>query len=105
MRWVFERGQTEIILAPTGALGLDFAGKLTKVDPRLVHGPVEIPELPALRRVHLLPTEAEYVLPETEAYCELFGRPGDRLLAAAPLLQWLAWGPSGSLPGGLPAGA
>jgi fatty-acyl-CoA synthase len=80
MRWVFERGQTEIILAPTGALGLDFAGKLTKVDPRLVHGPVELPELPALRRVHLLPTEAEYVLPETEAYCELFGRPGDRLL-------------------------
>lgn len=80
MRWVFERGQTEIILAPTGALGLDFARKIAEVDPRLTHGEVSVPELPALRRVHLLPTEGEHVLPESDAYHELYGRDGDRLV-------------------------
>lgn len=80
MRWVLERGESEWVIAPTGALGLDFAGKLAKVDPRLAHGEVRIPELPALRRVHLLPSEDERVRPESEAYAALFGREGDPLL-------------------------
>jgi fatty-acyl-CoA synthase len=80
MRWVFEQGKTDLIIAPSGALGLDFAGKLAKVDSRIVHGVVSIPELPSLRRVLLLPTEQERVLPDTDAYAELFGREGDSLL-------------------------
>jgi fatty-acyl-CoA synthase len=81
MRWVFEKGQTELIIAPTSALGLDFAQKIAKVDPRLVHGEVTLPELPAFRRVLLLPTEEELVNPDTDAYRELFGRAGDPILS------------------------
>jgi fatty-acyl-CoA synthase len=80
MRWVFDRGETEILIAPTGALGIDFAGKLAKVDSRIVHGPISIPDLPSLREAILLPTKGEHVLPETEAYSVLFGRDGDPTL-------------------------
>ncbi|MBW2499155.1 MAG: acyl--CoA ligase, partial [Deltaproteobacteria bacterium] len=81
MRWVLERGESELIVAPTGALGIDFADKLARVDPRLAHGEVSLPELPALRRVHLLPTEGERVLPDTQAYRDLFGDRSDPTLS------------------------
>jgi len=81
MRWVFDRGQTEIVIAPNNALGLDFAAKLTKVDQRLAHGDISIPELPALRHVHLLPTEDNRLLPDSDAYGALFGRDGDPILS------------------------
>jgi len=82
MRWVLERAETELVIAPEAAIGLDFAAKLAAVDPRLVHGAVAIPELPSLQRVHLLPTEGEAVVRDTEAYRELFGAPGDPQLGA-----------------------
>ena len=81
IRWVLERAETEWVIAPTGAIGLDFAGKLEKVDPRLVHGAVDIPELAALRRIHLLPAENDELDPLSEAYRELFGDIGEPTLA------------------------
>lgn len=80
IRWVLERGETEWIIAPTEALGLDFAEKLAKVDRRLQHGDVALPELPALRRVHLLPAVDDAIDPDSEAYHGLFGRAGDDML-------------------------
>ena len=77
VRWVLERGESEWIIGPTAALGLDFAEKLTKVDGGMRSGTVEIDGLPALRRIHLLPTTNDEVDPATEAYTFLFGRDGD----------------------------
>lgn len=85
MRWVLTRGESEMVIGPERAIGLEFAAKLAKIDPRLVHGEVAIPELPSMRRVHWLPTDQEStdqesVHRDTQAYHALFGKPGDRML-------------------------
>jgi len=81
IRWVLERGDTEWIIGPTAALGLDFAEKLTKVDARMRPGVVAIETLPSLRRIHLLPDRDGEIDAASEEYAFLFGRDGDPGLA------------------------
>lgn len=76
VRWVLERAESEMVIAPSGAVGFDFARKLSDIDPALVHGEVSFPSLPSLRRVLVLPAEAGELRREAEAYIELFGSEG-----------------------------
>ncbi|MCH2173769.1 acyl--CoA ligase [Myxococcota bacterium] len=78
VRWVLERGESELIIAPERAVGIDFAKKLERVDSRLVHGAVDVARLPALQRIHLLPTRGVGLDSESDAYRELFGDPGEK---------------------------
>ena len=81
IRWVLERGESEWIIGPTNALGLDFAEKLNRVDARMRPGALAIEALPSLQRLHLLPSRDGEIDASTDEYAFLFGREGDAMLA------------------------
>jgi fatty-acyl-CoA synthase len=85
IRHVLQVSRPELVLTVDRFRGVGFADKLTRVDAGLVDGPVDVPWLPELSRVVVLPVDDRERLVEDDANAHLvFG--GPEVHAAPPVL-------------------
>jgi len=86
IRHVLEVSRPELLLTVDRFRGVSFVDKLARVDARLVDGPVDVPELPGLSRLVVLPLDDRERLTEDDANTHLvFG--GPEVHAAPPELS------------------
>jgi fatty-acyl-CoA synthase len=71
IRHVLQVSGPQLVIAVDRFRGLSFAEKLTRVDPALVDGPVDVSWLPGLDRVVLLPLDEREQVDRRSANCDL----------------------------------
>ena len=77
LRFVLERGRSELLIAVEQFRGADLAARLRTLDDDLRDGATRVESLPRLRRVVTLPIDGEDVARDSRGYRELYGSDGD----------------------------
>jgi fatty-acyl-CoA synthase len=85
LRHAFDAAEPELVIAVESFRGADFTARLRAVDAAMVDGATEVPSLPSVRWVGLLPLDgAERPVPTHPSVSAVFGSPGTAALLPEP---------------------